>query len=221
MPSRMKLTDINLLETLKSPEFARFLTKFRTRRFRKREIISLPGQERNFVFLVESGRVRVYLAYEDKEFTLTILEAGDIYSSHTRAFTQALEDSTLLVTDIRNFNEIIAGVPTFALTMVKVLGDLLGNSFSIIDGLAFKDVNLRLAEFLCHTAESKGVPLPEGIRLELGLNTEEIAMLLGTSRQTVSTLLSSFQRAGVLEKTGRGTILIKDLDGLRQLAADQ
>ncbi|AVX19371.1 transcriptional regulator, Crp/Fnr family [Carboxydocella sporoproducens DSM 16521] len=219
MPTRMRLTDINLLEVLSSPEYARYLKEFREQRFSKKAILFSPNDEKNLVFLVKSGKIRVYLAYEDKEFTLSILEAGDIYSTHTRAFTQAMEDTTILVTDVRNFKKIIAEFPAFGLNMVNVLGDLLKNSITIINGLVFKDTHLRLAEFLVQAAKDRGVTVEQGIKLELGLTTEEIALVLGATRQTVSVLLNDLRKSGILEKLSRRTILIKDLKRLQEISS--
>ncbi|WP_198003953.1 Crp/Fnr family transcriptional regulator [Thermosinus carboxydivorans] len=160
------------------------MKEFQEHRFSKKAILYSPNNEKNLVFLVKSGRVRVYLAYEDKEFTLSILEAGDIYSTHTRAFTQAMENTTILVTDVRNFKKIIAEIPAFGLNMVNVLGDLLKNSITIINGLVFKDTHLRLVEFLVQAAKDRGVTVEQGIKLELGLTTEEIALILGATPKT-------------------------------------
>ncbi|QNB46016.1 helix-turn-helix domain-containing protein [Thermanaerosceptrum fracticalcis] len=219
MPTRMRLTDIDLLETLSSPEYDKFLEKFQEHRFSRKAILFSPNDEKNLVFLVKSGKVRVYLAYEDKEFTLSILEAGDIYSTHTRAFTQAMEDTTILVTDVRNFQKIIAELPAFGLIMVKVLGDLLKNSITIINGLVFKDARLRLAEFLVQAAKDTGITVQQGIKLELGLTTEEIALMLGATRQTVSILLNDLRKSGILERVNQRTLLIKDLKKLQEISA--
>ncbi|MBE3582464.1 MAG: Crp/Fnr family transcriptional regulator [Thermoanaerobacteraceae bacterium] len=217
MPTKMRLTDINLLEVLSSPEYARFLEKFWEQRFPKKAILFSPDAEKNLVFLVKSGRLRVYLAYEDKEFTLAILEAGDVYSTHTRAFVQAMEDTTILVTDIHNFRSIINEFPAFALTMIEVLGDLLKNLFTIVNRLVFKDACVRLAEFLVQAARSAGVTVQQGTRLELGLTTEEIALMLGVTRQTVSVLLTDLRKSGILERADQRTLLIKDLKKLEEM----
>ncbi|WP_041537729.1 Crp/Fnr family transcriptional regulator [Carboxydothermus hydrogenoformans] len=219
MATQMRLTDTNLLEVLNSEEYSGVLKEFREQRYSKKAILYTPNTERNLVFLVKSGRVRVYLAYEDKEFTLAILEAGDIFCTHTRAFIQAMEDTTILYTDIRNFQNIVVEFPAFSLNMVKVLGDLLKNSLTIINGLVFKDARLRLAEFLVQAAMDTGLKVPQGIKLELGLNTEEIALMLGTTRQTVSVLLNDFKKMGILERVNQRTLLLKDLQKLKEFSS--
>lgn len=218
MPARMKLTDINLIKALESPEYKEFYGIFQERRFSKKQIISLPDNEENLVILVKKGRVRVFLSYEDKEFTLSILEQGDIYSSHTRALTQALDDETvILVTDTHTFGQMILRFPQFSLIMVKVLGDLLRNSITIINGLVFKETHARLAEFLVQAVKDKGEVVGKEIKLKLGLNVEEIANVLGATRQTVSVLLNDFYKTGILKKEDRHTIIIKDITMLQQI----
>lgn len=220
MPARMKLTNSNLLEVLSSPEYSHLLQTFREKKFKKKEIIFSPNHDENLVLLVKKGRIRVYLACDEKEFTLSILEAGDIFSTHTRAYTQALEDCELLIAPLDHFGRIMTQHPTFTLTVIKVLGDLLKNSITIINGLVFKEAHQRLAEFLVHAAEDKGRETENGIILELGLNSEQIAMLVGTTRQTVSILLNDFYKSGFLIKLDRRTIIIKDLKQLKKLISN-
>ncbi|HHW15605.1 MAG TPA: Crp/Fnr family transcriptional regulator [Firmicutes bacterium] len=219
MPTKMRLTDINLLEVLSLPQYSGVLEKFREQRFSKKAILYPPDTGENLVFMVKSGRVRVYLAYDDKEFTLSILEAGDVYSTHTRAFIQAMEDTNILVTDIHDFKNIINEFPAFGLNVIKVLGDLLKNSFTIIGGLVFKDTCLRLAEFLVQAAKDRGITGQQGIKLELGLTTEEIAMMLGATRQTVSVLLNDLRKSGILERVNQRTLLIRDLRKLQEICS--
>jgi len=219
MVGRMKLTNSDLLSILNSPDYSHIMLNFREKRVKKKDIIYPPNADENLMFIVKKGRVRVYLAFYDKEFTLSILEEGDLYSTHTRAYTQAVEDCELLVCGIENFTRIMAQYPTFTLTAINVLGDILKNSFTIINGFAFKEVHQRLAELLVQTAEDKGENTDEGILIELGLNNEQIAMLVGTSRQTVSILLNDLYKSGVLVKVNRRTVLIKNIQHLKKMAS--
>ncbi|MHB8172549.1 MAG: Crp/Fnr family transcriptional regulator [Thermincolia bacterium] len=217
MPVRMKLTDIDIIDHLKSADYQEFYNIFQERIYSKKQIISLPNNEEDVVLLVKSGRVRVFLSYEDKEFTLALLEQGDIYTTHTRAFTQALdEDTVLLVASTKRFGQMLSSLPQFSLIMVKALGDLLRNSITIINGLVFKETHSRLAEFLVQAAQEKGELVGNEIKLKLGLNMEELATILGATRQTVSLLLNDFYKTGILKKENRQTIIIRDLETLQK-----
>lgn len=219
MVGRMKLTNSDLLSILNSPDYSHIRQNFREKRVRKKDIIYPPNADENLMLIVKKGRVRVYLAFYDKEFTLSILEEGDLFSTHTRAYTQAVEDCELLVCGIENFTKIMAQYPTFTLSAINVLGDILKNSFSIINGFAFKEVHQRLAELLVQMAEDKGKNSDEGILIEIGLNNKQIAMLVGTSRQTVSILLNDLYKSGVLVKVNHRAVLIKNIQHLKKMAS--
>ena len=207
----------NLLEVLSKPENRGLLSQFHEKKFRKNEIIFYPNYIDNLIFIVKTGKVRVYLAFNEKEFTLSILEEGDAYSTHTRAYTQALEDCTLLICGTDEFEKIVIANPIFTMNTIKVLGDLLKNSITIITNLAFKETRQRLKEFLLDLIEEKGVPAENGIVLEVGQDVGQIAMIVGASRQTVSSILNEMYRTGILKRMNRKTVLVKDIEKLKQL----
>ena len=211
---RMKISTLSLLEELERPEYAAMKKAFRRRRYVKGESIAFPEASQNEVFVVAEGRLRVFRAYEEKEFTFAVLEPGDIYSSHTGAHVVALTDGVLLVTDVGTFHREMMEAPAVTQAMVRVLGGLLKNAFQIIDGLVFSDSTTRLAAFLLAEARDE----PEGLVVRLSVTIEELALHLGMSRQTASTLLADMGRSGVIRKLGRGVYRIEDPDRLGVLA---
>ena len=215
----MKFLEENLLDHLGRPEFSELRAALSLRRYPKNGYVCLPGEDDNLVFIVSRGKVRVYLGYEEKEFNLGILTVGDIYSTHTGCFVQALEESEILVTDVATFLQRMIDDPEVTKAMVRVLGNILKTSFSIIDGLVFKDVNCRLVALLAGEARKHGKPDSQGaVEVVIGLNVEQLARLVGSSRQTVSTLLNDLIRAGLLERRERGVFRIPDLQLLEAVS---
>jgi len=214
MPAKMKLSQLDLLELLASPEHRELAASFRERTYPKKALVCTPYDDLDQVFILKQGRLRVFLACDDREFTLALLEPGDIFSTHTRAFAETLEPSTLLIDTTEHFRQQLVANPGINLVMVKVLGELLKNSITIIEGLAFKDTRQRLLDFLLNAVEERGQQHPQGVILTLGLSSEELALLIGTTRQTISTLINEFIKAGCMEKQGRTALLITDLAAL-------
>ena len=214
----MKFLEENLLDHLQRPEFAELLSSLVPHSFLKGAYISQPGNHENRIFVIAGGRVRVYLGYEEKEFNLGILTKGDIYSTHTRTFVQAMEDTRVLMTDVATFRSKMAKDPEVTKAMVRVLGNILKTSFTIIDGLVFKDANYRLVALLAGEARKRGKESAEGLVVKIDLSVEQIGRLIGASRQTVSTLLSDLSRAGLVQRSGRGTFIIPDIVLLESVA---
>lgn len=210
----MKFLEDNLLDHLERPEFAELRSAFNVRRHPKGSLPFQPNMDGNVVFIVASGRVRVYLAYGDKEFTLGILGKGDIYSSHTGAFVEALEDVELLEMEVCTFRSRMVGDPEVTKAMVRVLGNVLKASFSIIESLAFRDARCRIVALMASEARRHGTTTPNGTRIDLDLSMEQVGQLVGASRQTVSTLINDLIRDNLIQRTSRGQYLVPDIDEL-------
>lgn len=211
----MMHTGTDILALLKQPGLEGLAQCFQARSFLKKAEIFPPNHDEDLIFIVAKGRARLFLAYEDKEFALAILERGDVYSTHTRAHVSALEDTTLLCAPTAQVRRHMLTLPEFTGTMVRVLGEVLRHSISIIDDLAFRDVQTRLVRFLRFVAVQSGQLQPGGgVLVDLGLTTEQLASLLGTTRQTLSTMLNMLERCGRFELRGRGRFFIPDLEAL-------
>ena len=191
-----------------------FLEGFVPRSLARGHVLSTPSHPLNQVFVVRSGRLKVYLANDTREISLAILESGDLFSTHTPTFVRTLEATELLVIDIAQFSRKLAQQPAVSPLMMRVLGRILGNAITLVEDLAFRDVPARLARFLIRQAEQRGVMESGGCLLPLDLGTEDIACLLGTTRQSVSSLINQWQREGLILRRGRRSLLIPDAQAL-------
>ena len=212
---RRTFSTSDLLVELERPEYRSVLEEFTEVDYPRNTLICSPGASEDMVLIVKRGRVRVYLGYEDKEFTLAMLERGGIYSTHTRTFVSAEEDSTLLCMATLRVHRHMASFPLFSRTVIGILGSLLTQSFAIIDGLVFKDVTQRLVEFFLHEAQSHGRSEGGGVRMEIDLTMEQLAAVVGSSRQTVSTICNEMIKAGVMVRLGRKGYRIPNLELLK------
>ena len=212
---KTKLSSINLLIEISRPENSNFLAEFTDINYKKNSLIYSPEHEQDLVFIVKKGRLRLYLAVEDKDFSLAILEPGDIYATHTRAHVETLEDVILMVMPTVKLHSYMALHPTLSRTIIRILGELLKQSFSIIDSLVFKDIKQRLTDFFLYEAEHNGSRDKGGTTIKLDLTTTQLAAIIGSSRQTVSTIVGAMLKDGVLEKKHRNVYVIPNIDLLR------
>lgn len=198
-----------------------WLDGFALRELPKGYLLATPGVQRDQVFIVRSGRLRVYLAGANRELSLSFLEAGDIYTTHTPTYVETVAPSALWIIDTATFARKLAREPAVHPAVMRVMGRLLSDAVTLIDDLAFREVPARLARFLVGLAQRRGQPHERGVLIPLELSTEDIASLLGSTRQTVSSLINQWQRDGVVQRQGRRNLLICSLDALRQRCAAQ
>lgn len=207
-----------LLEGLSEPNKEKVLALFKCACFTKKGRISFGDSSQDFIYLVKSGRVKVsYLSPEGKEIIVTILYPGDIYSLHSEANATVLEPTEILFISSEDFTRLLMQNPELAPNLVRILGIILKNTNDALLNLAFKEVNSRVAALLLKTAREKGKNTTEGIMFELGLTHEEIAGIISSTRQTVTTILNRFESAGVI-KIQRKKYIIKNMEMLNALS---
>ena len=177
------------------------------------DMISRPGLSDNSVFLLESGSARICLSGEQKELTLGWLKPGSIYVTHTRAWVEALEPSSIRLWPIHSLQAVIASRPDLALSALREVGMMLHQATNIIEDLAFRPVEARLARYLLLEHKEQNSDC-----IHLTGHTELLASLLGTSRQTLSTLLNRLIRDGVVARPDRRHLQLLDVAHLTRLA---
>jgi CRP/FNR family cyclic AMP-dependent transcriptional regulator len=85
-----------------------------------------------------------------------------------------------------------------------------------IEDLVFKDVNSKLAELLLKLAKSHGVEDERGTLVAMKMTHQEMANLIGSTRETVSLTLSQFKRKKLISTDAR-KVIITDPEGLKAL----
>lgn len=214
MTADPRLATLDLATLARAEQADGLLAGFALRKLPKGHLLATPAGARDQVFVVRSGRLRVYLAGASRELSLSFLEAGDIYSTHTPTYVRTVAPTSLWIIDTPSFARKLATDPSATPAMMRVLGRLLANAVTLIEDLAFREVPARLARFLVGLAQRRGEATEEGWRVPLDLRTEDIASLLGTTRQSVSSLLNQWEREGLLRRQGRRSVLIASLDAL-------
>jgi CRP/FNR family cyclic AMP-dependent transcriptional regulator len=193
----------------------------RMQEVKKRQPIYLQGDPANTVYLLKKGRVKISsTAPSGKEVTFEILEAGEIFGeleeSPREASAEALDDTLICAINREDFDRYLRDHPDLTVKLTKLIGFRLRKIHSRVEDLVFRDVPARLAHVLLELIETAGVPEASGIRIRAKLTHQELANLVGCSRETVSTLLGHFRERGLICTEGR-SIIVLDKSALSQL----
>ena len=108
------------------------------------------------------------------------------------------------------FERLLQTQPMLGYRMTKVLAQRRREVESKIENLVFKDVNSKLAELLLRLATEYGVDDSRGTLVALKITHQEMANLIGSTRETVSLTLAQFKRKGLIQTEGR-KVIISDL----------
>jgi len=191
-------------------------------RIPKGKIIFLEGDECRQLALIMSGTVRVYkIAESGREITLYRLEKGEscvltascIFSYGQFPAIAAVEkDVEAALVPANVFREWINRYEIWRNYIFNLLAKRLSEVLSTIEEVAFRRMDMRIAEYLLNLAlDRKG---------EIGITHQDIAMELGTSREVVSRILKNFEYEKLIS-LGRGTITIQDMKSLAKKAEQE
>jgi len=184
----------------------------------KRTTIFDQGETARVVYLIKRGRIRISRVTADgKEVTVAILEAGDIFGEDslfgnaTRTTVAACMEETLICTaQADDLFALLASSPTLALNVAEILSDRLGDASATIEDLAVAKVSDRLMHFFERLAAEHGKATEEGTLLEVRLTHQDIASVIGSTRETVTLEIAGLVRAGRIKHDGRYITLYRD-----------
>ncbi|HEY2386494.1 MAG TPA: Crp/Fnr family transcriptional regulator [Candidatus Binatia bacterium] len=186
-------------------------------------LIFTPTPHPRWVYLLERGLVRIYRASgSGEETTFGYVAPGEIFGE-LAAFSRRPRESyakavrASLVWRLRHeaVRELLDAHAGVVVAVIKQVGSRLKRVESRVEHLVFRSVPSRVAGILLELAEDFGHQQVEGIVLDFTLSQEELATLVGASRQTVNMSLREFERAGVLRRKGRRLVLL-GIDALRR-----
>lgn len=218
------LKHIRLFDGISPSEMQEMEKITRMEEVKKRQPFYLPGDPSSNVYLLKRGRVKLAnTAASGKEVTFDILEPGEVFGElevleglPRETAAEALDDAMICVIRREDFDRYLAMHPNITVKLTKLIGLRLRRIQSRIEDLVFRDVPARLAHLLLELSKSDGAQEPRGIRIKAKLTHQEMANLIGCSRETVSATLGQFRDEGLLQLDGR-TMTILDPKGLSRL----
>jgi len=216
------LREIKVLSEVADEEISRLAASSRPAQYKRHELIFAAGDPIKEVYLLISGRVRLYSLSEDgREVTLTMLDKGDFLgeAALTDALCWQVNAEAMVPTELCGllrscFEELLEREPTVGLAVAREAAAQMQKLQRQIEDLAFKPVVSRMAQLLLDQVQE------QGSCFSLGLTHQEIASLIGTTRETASLTLSRLMRLGVLAYDRR-TLRIQDIARLRAYARGQ
>jgi len=195
------------------------------KRYKAGETIYFPGDPTDTVYSVHEGRVRLaYLDESGKRLTLAMMGKGQVFGETTLAghvkqrwIAEAVEDSIFCVIPRDVLIRFAEHNPKLALKINKLVGERQIEIENKLTSLLFKGVRERLAQTLIQLANQYGESADDGLQLSIKITHQDLAYLIGSTRETTSMILGEFERDGLINKS-RERILVQDMDGMTELA---
>lgn len=175
---------------------------------RHRGFIYTPGESVPTIFCVLEGQVILSKSHTDgTPLTTALLARGDFFGPPLRSTTTAEETArakgrvTLWQTPAFEFWRLLSHHPASSLEFITALARRCHQLERRLEGLAFKRVEVRLAEMFHELSGGFISRCEHGLGQHLRLTQQELADLVGATRPVVSTLLNRLRKKGVLGYT--------------------
>ncbi len=219
------LKKIPLLASLSVTDWERIQRSASMWEIRRRTVVYLPGDPAESVFFVNGGRVKISRVTPDgREITLRYQGAGDFFGEQS-LFTgkprgeMAETMETSLVTEVPRpvIEHLVGRRNELMRRFLKIILDRQNQLETRIQRLLFGDVRSKLAELLLELADQHGTKEEDGtVRIRLRITHQEIANLIGSTRETVSLTISEFRRQGYI-RTDRRQLFVVDKKSLEAM----
>jgi CRP/FNR family cyclic AMP-dependent transcriptional regulator len=189
------------------------------------EPVFLEGQDGDRLFVVLDGKIKLTRAAADgRENLLWVIGPGEMFGELSlfdprprTSSASAVTDATLAALAHDALRPWLLAHPEVSMHRLQALARRLRRANDVTADLVFTDVPGRVAKNLLDLAERFGQQERDGLHVHHDLTQEELAQLVGASRETVNKALADFAARGWLQISAR-SVLILDTERLRKRA---
>jgi CRP/FNR family transcriptional regulator/CRP/FNR family cyclic AMP-dependent transcriptional regulator len=215
MISAELLKQVPLFSGLDDADMQSLIAVTNRRKYPKDAVIFFEHDPGDAMFMIISGRIKVTILSDDgREIILSILADKDFFGemalldNEPRSATAiAVDDTEVAVLHQKDFLSIVEKRPRVLINLLSAVSDRLRKANHQIGSLALLDVYGRVAGVLLEMARETGIRLKDG-RIRFRRPThQEIANMIGATRETVSRTISDLHRQGYIEISGKNVII--------------
>jgi CRP-like cAMP-binding protein len=187
----------------------------------KGSILFKEGDDGEHLYVIIDGKLKLGTSSGDgRENLLSILGPGEMFGELSlfdpgprTSTATAVTDAKLLSLGHEKVIPWLKQNPEVSLQLLTRLSQRLRRTNEAVGDLVFSDVPGRVAKALIDLGDRFGKTTPEGLLVNHDLTQEELAQLVGASRETVNKALADFAGRGWLKLDGR-SVLITDVERL-------
>ena len=184
-----------------------------------------PGETADPLYVIEEGLVKISVcSTSGRDLTLGLYGPGEIFGEDAvledgrrMAFATALQSSLLVVVPRARLHALLERDRDVASLLTRLLAARVKDSVRQLESIVWNSVPSRLAGALLRLAERNGVAESAGTRVDLRLTHQELANLIGSTRETTTSTLNAFRRRGWITLVRRSIVIVRP-DRLASLA---
>ncbi len=223
------LKSVPLFQDLEEKELRALLAISKTRSYPKDNVLFLQNDPGDSFYLILSGEVKIAILGSDgREYILSFLKSGDFFgemslfdSEPRSASVVTTAASSFLVIQRDAFLNHITQAPSMLTKFLSTFSKRLRKTDAQLGDLALLNVHARVVKTLLMLAQASETPTGSGQRIiSKRLTHQDLASMVGTTRETVTRILNELKAQGHIVNDGRKMIIHKSLHQYFDTLAD-
>ncbi len=210
------LSQIKIFEALEEKDLIEMGRISHMSSISKNTLIQTPQTFREGLYLLKKGKLRLYKTNMDgKQFTLGILGAGNVFGETdsfslgtSDVYIETLENTIICSLTKTEFEQFLVKRPEVSLKLLQVMSERLKEQNAMLEKLALSDVKERVTYLLTKFSEQFGIVQGDYSIIDLPLTHQELANMIGATRESVTNTLNILVKEGVI-KTERKSISLR------------
>ena len=211
----------DLFERLSSERLQQLERSSSARKFARGNPIYLPADQATGVCLLTSGRAKICsISADGKQAILAFIEPGELFGElaildpgDRDEYAEAAEPTTVILIPAEQIQQLMAEYPDVSLGVTKLFGLRRRRIERRLKYLLFRSNRERLVHLLLELAEQYGARSAGGIELSIKLSHQDLANIIGSTRETVTVVLGELQAEGSI-RLGRRKITLTNIERL-------
>jgi len=207
----------DLFEQLTPEQLSQLEAHARVRRYERNSAIYLPGDHADGVLLLAEGRIRICdFTPDGKQAILAFIEPGEMFGelalidAHPREErAEAATPATVIMIPGEAMQRLMESVPNLFLGITKLIGFRRRRIERRLKTLLFRSNRERLMNLLLELADQYGCRDPAGILIDIRLSHQDLANIIGSTRETVTITLGELQDEGTISIARRTIVLTR------------
>lgn len=215
------LKSCSILERLSPSELAELEARARVKKFPARSPIYLPADASEAVLLLVTGRVKICgFTADGRQSILAFIEPGELFgelamfdAGARQECAETTEASTVVCIPRDALWQIMERHADVTIGITKLIGLRRRRIERRLKYLLFRSNRDRMIHLLLELAEQYGDAVAEGVKIRIKLSHQDLANIIGSTRETVTVVLGELQLDRLI-KVGRQQLVITNLKKL-------
>lgn len=188
------------------------------RSYPRKQYIFMEGGEREAVFFIQEGMVKIFKVDENgNEQVINLLQKGEMFphigffdKTPYPATAEVIEGAEVFVIRIDDFDRLLLENPEITLKVMKMMGQKINMLQQRVQELISHDILHRVVRTILRFANEAGEARGNQVRIHMPITNQDFANMVGSTRETINRVLAQLKKENLLE-TDRHGMLIYDI----------